>query len=177
MRTSDRTYSQQLGFQDQDRNDKLHNGCCLYLCQSEKLKKLADRKGDERIEENGPRISYPILSISGSSYGSSPYKRVIGYLDVFIVNFAYKKESEGYKSSYHLGIEVKKGFVDVTSAVQQIETYRKFIDAQFLLCTMYKIDELYRKTLKDHGIGHLYVDENDVIKFLESQKQVESERF
>jgi hypothetical protein len=173
MRTSDRTYSQQLGFQDPDRNDKLHNGCCLYLSQPEKVKKICDGfkfKVEEKIE---PQINYPI--VTGSRHEDSKYRRIIGYLDLFY----YVGFHEGEHHS--VAIEVKKGFSDVTSVIQQINTYRFFSKSRgnvlFFLCTMYKIDSLYKNTLLNHGIKHIYVDENDVKSFLENQKIIESERF
>ncbi len=76
-----------------------------------------------------------------------------------------------------IAIEVKHGFSDVSSVVQQISTYRQFFNAEYILCTTYKVNNVYKRILRDHNITHIYVDPLQLKEFMSEQSNEPEESF
>lgn len=74
-----------------------------------------------------------------------------------------------------IAIEVKHGFVDVSSVIQQINTYRTFANYKYIVCTLFPVNEIYKKVLKDHNIRHIYVDPKSVEKFMSAKAESQEE--
>jgi hypothetical protein len=118
------------------------------------------------------------IELSEQSDDSWVKRNVLGARVGLTEMFKETQNSSLYDRERNFLIEVKKGYTDVTSVIQQINTYREYSNADYYyLCTMYKIDQLYKNTLDDHKINHIYVTEESVRDFLAAQKESPSEEF
>lgn len=173
MRTSDRTYSQKLGFDDKDRHDQIHNAAAVYLCQPEKIEKLVAVISKLPFVSAVARISLPIVQ-----RGSNDFQRIIGYPDLTVIT---RVDGGGYHPEIAILVEIKKGYVDVNTVLQQMDTYRLYFrnyqDQAFIVCTMFKVTATYKAILRESGYHHIYVSEDDVTKFLDAQKEFDSPSF
>ncbi len=155
MRNSDRTYLQALGFQDQDKNNPLHDQACVYLAQPDKVQKFAlmfDRDGPLV-----PRLSAP-LYVSEGHYRAP---RLLGYADLLL------EENFGNHTAVVI-VEVKAGRSSLPNIIQQLKTYQRFSDgirnaAEIVLATLYRLSENEKKLLRDEGFLHIYLDPQQVL--------------
>ncbi len=97
MRTQDRTYLAQLGFGDTDKKNELHDYCCMYLTQPEKIKKLYDEFYTV-FEAQEPEIT---ITKKGEGYTEKEIKTTKQVTDITYtdVKCTLSKPLNGYKTS------------------------------------------------------------------------------
>ena len=173
MRINEITYQNHLAFNDEDRKTTLHNDICLYLTQSEKIKKMAEFLKIKPIENYELKyssfLSEPIYDCPPrQSYASS---KIGGYIDVAYVFETGERIDDGDLKKYHIFIEVKSQKQNITDIIQQIKTYRSFAwsnfrirnhSMEFVLCTAYRLSKIEKSVLERENIKWIYIDEETV---------------
>lgn len=125
-------------------------------------------------ERNEYRVTNMDEALASYGYDSGKEKIIKDAAEKFKKEAVLENTLTGSESE-SIGIEIKHGFVDVSSVIQQISTYRAFADLKYVLCTLYPINEVYKKVLKDHKIKHIYVSPQSVEKFMSAKGEAQEE--
>jgi hypothetical protein len=142
MHSHDRTLLSSLGFADPDKRDKRHDWACQYLSLPENVTTIVKTRYPWPEEPGTAKVR----SEFALSKGEGQYKTTIGFIDLIVV-FADRRRG--------CAVEVKIHPVGAGEILRQINLYREFVDAYWLVATEFAMEADDVEQMRAAGIVHV----------------------